>query len=146
MMKKIFFIGILMTFFYSSEAQNKISERKCEQNLRSEIKKGWLYHSDGNYYEANKKFIEDIISGSYPCIFGKDTSYISKLLGNQYQIDVTPETKCIKDSLFHSTQYNISPYEPRKRNGHLTILGFCIDKNGIVRMVAKYTMGTGWIE
>ena len=144
-MKRLIYLFLFSFVFSSCESQSRISDNKCEKHLHNEIIKNWVYHSEGNYYVADKKFLNDLDSGVYSCIFGKDTSYVSNLFGKYYSIQVVIG-KVRKDSLFHAMEYNISAYDIRKKNSGVNVYQFYIDKNGIVRKAGKNQISIGWID
>ena len=137
--------GILLIAF-SCSSQSKMLNRKCEKQLIKEIEKNWYYNSNGDYYDVDKKFLNDLDSGYFNCIYGKDTAYISKLFGEHNETTIYVSVEARKDSLFLAIQYNLNPCPNTARSAHCEYYHFYYDKKGIIRKSGKFQANIGWIE
>ena len=59
----------------------------CIKNLKQDLAKNWKYDSDKRAYIVNHKFLNELDTNYRACLYGKDTTYITKLFGPYYRID-----------------------------------------------------------
>lgn len=81
-------ILIITVFFFGCklmEGQNP-SSKCCEEKLKEGVNENWKYDSNQQKYISNSKFLAGFDSLYKNCLYGKDTSYIGKVLGTHYTI------------------------------------------------------------
>ena len=74
-------------FFACSASQKTTAKKECLNRLEDFTKTNWNYSSSKGYYEITDSFKKAIESYQFPCVRGKDTTYILDLFGRErYEI------------------------------------------------------------